>query len=474
MDYTDSTKYYDIIICIESLLGIESGWKVKSCERGKQLYEKMKNEPLIKVGVIGLRNKGKSFLLNKFLNKSLPKGYSIKTEGLSIKYPSESDLRNQRNYILLDSVGFEMPLLDYEKKLKKLNQEEALTQLAFIAKDKKLTEIFLQNFIISSSDMLCLVVGVLTYPEQKLLKRIEKTLKAIMNTNKINKKLIVIHNLESFVEKEQVEDYIDEYLKNSATFELQEYKYINNCYENKNTKYQNNKYFVETFDVGDEASFRVFHLIMANDFSNAGKYYNKFAIDFLKDILNSFTHIKSFPVIENIRESFIKFSKDAFEEEFNKEDVTIADDLTIKLNPKKKILFKNCFVKFSDIFKKGFEPNYLIYKDKEKINITFESSGTVKEIEPNCEYIGDRIIFSISGNKEIKIPEENEDVKIFQNSIKQGKFNFQIKLPNSNDIKLQDPDDPEFEKGSTEKGTGGIYTFSYKLSKKDKKKKVYE
>ena len=115
MDTTDSAKYYDIIICIESLLGIESGWKVKSCERGKQLYEKMKNEPIIKVGVIGLRNKGKSFLLNKFLNKSLPKGTSMKTEGLSIKYPSERDLRNLRNYILLDSVGFEMPLLDYEK-----------------------------------------------------------------------------------------------------------------------------------------------------------------------------------------------------------------------------------------------------------------------------------------------------------------------------------------------------------------------
>ena len=78
MDTTDSAKYYDIIICIESLLGIESGWKVKSCERGKQLYEKMKNETLIKVGVIGLRNKGKSFLLNRLLNKFLPKGTRIK------------------------------------------------------------------------------------------------------------------------------------------------------------------------------------------------------------------------------------------------------------------------------------------------------------------------------------------------------------------------------------------------------------
>ena len=63
--------------------------------------------------------------------------------------------------------------------------------------------------------MLFLVVGVLTYPEKKLLNRIEKTLKTMMNTNKIYKKHFVIHNLESFVEREQVESYIDEYLKNS-------------------------------------------------------------------------------------------------------------------------------------------------------------------------------------------------------------------------------------------------------------------
>ena len=80
---------------------------------------------------------------------------------------------------------------------------------------------------------------------------------------------------------------------------------------------------------------------MANDFSNAGEYYNEFTINFLKENLNSFTNIKSFPVIEKIKESFIKFSKDAFEKEFNKEDVTIADDLTIKLNPEKKYYLKN-------------------------------------------------------------------------------------------------------------------------------------
>lgn len=218
---------------------------------------------------------------------------------------------------------------------------------------------------------------------------------------------------------------------------------------------------------------------MANDFSNAGEYYNDFndfTINYLKEHLNSFTNIKSFPIIEKIKESFIKFSEDAFEKAIVKEDVTIADDLTIKLNPEKKILFKKCYIDemgFSNFFSCGFELYYWIYKDKEKINITFESSGKVKELEPNCEFGYDGYLrFTISGKKEIKMPEENEDVKIFQNSIKQGKFNFQAKLPFTNDIRLQNPDEPDFEKGSTENGTGGIYTFSYKLYKKDKKKKI--
>ena len=43
---------------------------------------------------------------------------------------------------------------------------------------------------------------------------------------RIFKKLFVIHNLESFVEKEQVQTYIDDYLKHSATFELKENHYI--------------------------------------------------------------------------------------------------------------------------------------------------------------------------------------------------------------------------------------------------------
>ena len=470
----DAAEYYDLIVCIDSISGIESGWKVKCSAKGKELYIKMKDKELVKVGVVGLRNKGKSWLLQKFLKKTLPKGTSIKTEGLSIKYPNEEDLNKNRNYILLDSAGTEEPLLDNDKILMKMNQDEAFSQIEYIAKDKTLTELFLQQFIIASSDILLVVVGVLTYSEQKLLNKIQKILKQ----KKGYKKLFIIHNLQNFIERKQIEDYLDEYLKHSATFTLKETTFTktNNNSPDLN---KNSKYFFETFhkDNKEDSAIQVFHLIMANEFSTAGEYYNDFTINFLNYQLNSFTNIKSFPVIEKIKDDFINFSKEAFEEPITESEINISSDLIIQLKPEKKIVFKKCFIDemgFSNFFGSGFEPNYCVYKDNDKINVTFEASGKVSQISPECYAKDGNLIFSISGNKEVKMCSPDEKKIIYENTIKQGKFNFNIKLPISNEFKLENPEDPEFVKGNTENGSGGIYTFSYNLYNKKKIKKVFE
>ena len=41
------------------------------------------------------------------------------------------------------------------------------------SREKLITELFLQNYIINTSDILIVVVGILTYSEQKLLNRIK-------------------------------------------------------------------------------------------------------------------------------------------------------------------------------------------------------------------------------------------------------------------------------------------------------------
>ena len=79
--------FYDVIIKINSIQNLAQGWDISMVDKGKENYEKYKNEPIIRIGVIGNENKGKSTILRKLSDFDLPTGYSIKTEGLSIKYP---------------------------------------------------------------------------------------------------------------------------------------------------------------------------------------------------------------------------------------------------------------------------------------------------------------------------------------------------------------------------------------------------
>ena len=128
------------------------------------------------------------FLLSKISKIKWPAGTSIRTEGLSIKYPDLEGFEN-RKIVLLDSAGLETPLLkdecganandkNEEKKEKELFREKS--------REKLITELFLQNFIINNSDVLIIVVGILTYSEQKLLNRIKTEFLKIRNKTKLD------------------------------------------------------------------------------------------------------------------------------------------------------------------------------------------------------------------------------------------------------------------------------------------------
>ena len=57
-----------------------------------------------------MNNVGKSYLLSKKVNIEIPNGYSVETKNISIKY-SEWKKGEEENICLLDSAGFETPLL---------------------------------------------------------------------------------------------------------------------------------------------------------------------------------------------------------------------------------------------------------------------------------------------------------------------------------------------------------------------------
>ena len=405
-------KYYDIIIDINSLKGIKKGWKIKWTDENSKNYKNLKNNKSIKIGVIGNGNKGKSFILQKFSGKEIPKGTNIKTEGLSLLYKNKENNNNNKEVLLLDSAGFETPLLKNTIEDGEIDDE----QISIIARDKIFTELFLQELIIEFSDIILIVIGLLTFSEQKLLNRIKKNIIKNKKKNKsLDKTIIIIHNLQNFVEKEQVEKYLKEVLLNSATFSLT--KLPGTIRNNKNGEEINGFFYKECYSLENQ-EINICHLIMANDGSNAGNYYNEYAIYHLWNLVSVSYNWKEIDVIQEIQNHFIEFSKQVFEYNINSKDNKKIQTLTkediifdekensIKLKNDFEIKFKKLLVNelgISNFRNNNCDPKYSYYKKKEEnasyFVVKVEIPGNYENLNGIASIEHEYTLFKISGKK---------------------------------------------------------------------------
>ena len=116
---------------------------------------------------------------------------------MSIKYPDLGEGHENRKYILLDSAGLENPILideneegeeeEEEKEEFAKNYKNEIDKFRLKARDILITESFLQSFIISSSDLLLVVIDKLSFSEQKLINKI----KGEIRTNKTKKQILL-------------------------------------------------------------------------------------------------------------------------------------------------------------------------------------------------------------------------------------------------------------------------------------------
>ena len=432
---TNFIDFYDVIVDIKSVKDISQGWEIKMNENAKQKYEEFKKEKVIKIGVIGNANKGKSFLLSKISKIPLPSGTSIRTEGLSIKYPVLDNYEN-RKIVLLDSAGLETPILKTENETNNPSEDEIKEKDYFKEKsrEKLITELFLQNYIINNSDILIIVVGILTYSEQKLLNRIRtEFLKARNNKNKAHRPLFIIHNLMTYKTIEQVEEYINDYLLKSATFDLDiGHKISTQEKEKKGT------YYYEKIK-----NQEIFHLIFAHDGSDAGNHYNNFTLDFLENSYQNVINLTNFDVIETIKDNFVEISKDILEKSENpitKESFENSKSNLIKLSNANGVTLKKCLIDelgFSNLKGNGFEPTYNCYKKGNKIIVIAEISGKL-ELSASLEHNSSYNIIRINGEKMKSKGAENIDDNIFANR-EYGKFSFDIPLNPEYCVKNQQP-----------------------------------
>ena len=443
--------FYDVIIKINSIQNLAEGWDISMIDKGKENYEKYKDEPIIRVGVIGNENKGKSTILRKLSDFDLPTGYSIKTEGLSIKYPELKEHKNLK-IVLLDSAGFETPVLN--SVINDNNKSEILemsgNEFKEKARDKLLTEVFLQNYIIKNSDLLLLVFGKLTFEEQKLLEKVKKDMKNL----KRRESLIVIHNLKEFERKIQVENYIKETLSNSLTFKLGENLLMDK--ENEEKKWS---YYYEP-----NSNPKIFHLIFAREGTEAGDFYNKGTIKYILAKINNITDKQSFDIINSIKETFCSVSESILEVPLKKEeDIIIEDNKKIKLNnTKKQIKLKRCLIDeigFSNFLSNGFEPKYEYYITDDKLIIEVEMPGDYENTKIKKETEGSYTFINISGNKVDKGVKKDKKENFF-NKREYGEFHINIKIDK---ISLES-NKLEVKKAQNNKG---VTTFIYNIKKEE-------
>ena len=414
--------FYDVIIDIKSIKDISDGWKIKMNEKSKEIYENNKKQKNIIIGVIGNSNKGKSFLLSKISKTFLPSGYSIRTEGLSIKYPDLKENENKK-IILLDSAGFETPVLrnnfitEDEKNNKNENYiPDIKDEFKEKSREKLITELFLQNYIINNSDILLVVVGILTFSEQKLINKIKLLQK------KSSKPLFIIHNLMVYTSIKQVEEYIQECLLNSTTFIIEQG--LNATTKTESIK---GKYFYEK-----KANPPIYHLIYANEGSEAGENYNNFTLQFIEHIYQSITNPRKFDVIETIKKDFIDISQVIFEKMEKAITYEDFDENTesIKLNNHNNINLKKCFIDelgFFNLTSNEFEPKYNCYKKDDKFIIKIECSGNLGFLNYSFKENEIYKIIKIDGEKK----KDKEPINIMDNlysSREYGKFSIEIPI----------------------------------------------
>ena len=400
VELEEKNKGYDIVIDIHSFKSlIYNGWRVKF-PNGDDLknYEKKTNNETIVVGVIGNGNKGKSFTLQKLSEYKIPKGFSMTTEGLSIKY---SDL-TEKNICILDSAGREGPLIkmvngefneeelsneesedeknkneyDEEEDIKeeenknnnyKINKNIDVIQQSSLKKninniqvnseninevpplpnqspnskkvinnenkelkiesskeedddvnieeysrDKQITEYFLQKFILQKSNVLLIVVGQMTISEQKLLTKIK--------FQSLEKDLFIIHNLQNYIYINQVKYYIKNILLKLRMIHLKKriYQNIDNNENEIDNKKRNKIYYIEEINKRN-----IIHLILANEYSEAGEYYNISTISYLKKKIEGIESRKKFAVIEEIKEFLLNNSSELIEENLKNENIIL-------------------------------------------------------------------------------------------------------------------------------------------------------
>lgn len=445
----NKNTFYNMQIKIDSMEQLIKGGFIITKKNPKD-NESNKDKKVSVISVLGNKNTGKSFILHLLTGKNIPHGYTVTTEGLSFILPDNEENKNS-NFILIDTAGTETPLLrdNNQKKLEENDKKK-------LAKDRQITDYFLQKFILEKSDIFICVVDNLSLTGQKFINRIVKSY--------TNKTIFIIHNLKTFIEKEQVENYIENTLMKSLTFELSKEDIIElDDNEFKELEDKNRIYFKQELKEDERI---IIHLILACENTKAGDYYNISTIKFLKKQLFQVKEKRKFDVVQNLKEFLLSISPEIFNTRLD-ENLIKEENNAIKIDAEALDL-KDCFIDYlgNNVIKENkFKPKYRCgyftdSSDKKKFFLEielFEEWTFIQKIDVLERYF----ILTMKGEKNSKVKEKEY---LFNNYSPGNDFQIEIKVENNRGI-IKDMKPNLVEEN-------GLYIFIYELREKHTEEEI--
>ncbi len=430
----EAQDFYDLVLDFNSFEQLKKdGWNANFTKIGKKKYDKCisENEYNIVIGVVGNKNRGKSYLLGRIMQMDdykNPHGFLVTTSGISCIFPRLDNTDN--TFITLDTAGRDNPLLQnafFEEK----DKNELIRN---IARDQKVTEIALNDFIIQESDVLITVLEQLSFNEQEMLKNLinQITLYGIKHMKKskcTGKRLIVIHNLMNISTLDGINKFVDDVLKKSLTFSLekQTYKKLGIDIYIQNINQYNDK------NPDERPIIQIVHVLVGDDSNDEiRKKLNEPTFEYIRK--NIKTQVgKNFNILKKFKNFIVENSKNYFEGEvFNENSIIIGKEsekngktiIPITLSEElknKNIIFKKFYINARGIhnFSSALEPRYstsLIEQEgKDYLEIEFELSGNVEIKEISHATDKEQYVFTIKGKtNEVFETETNKESKDFE------------------------------------------------------------
>ena len=254
--YDGNSDNYDMILNFESFEQLKKdGWNAYFSQEGFEKYEETVYNQNIIIGVVGIKNRGKSYLLKRIMNSENYKsndGFLISTHGISCSFPVLKSENKCQTFVTLDTAGRDNPLLQ--------NAYSKDQDIRSIIKDIKICEILLSDFIIKECNVLIAVVEQLSFAEQEMIINLTNRLRLKeVKSNIENRKLIIIHNLMNINKSEDIKKFIKETLLKSMTFSLEPH-----FIEDEDKKY-NLTVYDQIIENNDIAKLDIVHVVIGND-----------------------------------------------------------------------------------------------------------------------------------------------------------------------------------------------------------------